>query len=249
MEDESLPIEADKVVALPLDELALLVLRDAKARGEWNWRNGVGHFRSAYAQRPDALQALAEAWSWLQSHGLIAGNYAQLSADAIMISRRGNAVLESGLGWLRAVERLDVDLVPVLEHKARPQFLRGDFETAAFVAMKEVEVQVRSLPVSLTAPAPSGSPGTTRLCRGWPGSPGALLHRGPLRTVHARSRAHGPGKPLGRFRSSAALRCFPPAGADVSCGCRWRVRGVFAGCVRLWACRGGRGSPPRSPSW
>ena len=30
---------------------------------------------------------------------------------------------------------LDVDLVPVLEHKARPQFLRG--ETAAFVAMKE----------------------------------------------------------------------------------------------------------------
>jgi len=28
-----------------------------------------------------------------------------------------------------------VDLVPVLEHKARPQFLRG--ETAAFVAMKE----------------------------------------------------------------------------------------------------------------
>jgi hypothetical protein len=33
--------------------------------------------------------------------------------------------------------RLDVDLVPVLEHKARPQFLRDDFETAAFVAMKE----------------------------------------------------------------------------------------------------------------
>jgi hypothetical protein len=40
--------------------------------------------------------------------------------------------------------RLDVDLVPVLEHKARPQYLRDDFETAAFVAMKEVEVQVRS---------------------------------------------------------------------------------------------------------
>ena len=31
-----------------------------------------------------------------------------------------------------------------------------------------------------------------------PGSPGALLHRGPLRTAHARSRAHGPSKPLGR---------------------------------------------------
>src|ERR1035441_2588331 len=55
------------------------------------------------------------------------------------------------------------------------------------------------LPVSLTAPAPSGSTGTTRLCRGWPGSPGALLHRGPLRTVHARSPAHGPSKTQGAF--------------------------------------------------
>jgi hypothetical protein len=31
-----------------------------------------------------------------------------------------------------------------------------------------------------------------------------LLHRGPLRTAHARSRAHGPSKPLGRF--STALK-------------------------------------------
>ena len=60
---------------------------------------------------------------------------------------------------------------------------------------------------------------------------------------------HGPGKPLGRFRSSAAARCFPPAGAGVCSGGRWRVRGVFGGCVRRWACRGGPGSPPRSPSW
>jgi putative transposase len=77
-----------------------------------------------------------------------------------------------------------------------------------------------------------------------PGSPGALLHRGPLRTTHARSRARGPGKPLGRFRCSVAPRCFPPAGADVCSGGRWRVRGVFACCVRRWACRGGLGSPP-----
>jgi|CZLB01.1.fsa_nt_gi transposase len=82
-----------------------------------------------------------------------------------------------------------------------------------------------------------------------PGSPGALLHRGPLRTAHARSRARGPGKPLGRFRSSAAARCFPLAGTDVCSGGRWRVQGVFGCCVRPWACRGGLGSPPRSPSW
>ena len=77
-----------------------------------------------------------------------------------------------------------------------------------------------------------------------PGSPGALLHRGPLRTAHARSRARGPGKPLGRFSSSAALRCFLPSGAGFCSGGRCRVRGVFGCCVRRWACRGGPGSPP-----
>jgi uncharacterized protein (TIGR02391 family) len=46
---------------------------------------------------------------------------------------------------VRAAERLDVELHPLLEAKARPQFLRGDFETAIFVAMKEVEVRVRQL--------------------------------------------------------------------------------------------------------
>jgi transposase len=77
-----------------------------------------------------------------------------------------------------------------------------------------------------------------------PGSPGALLHRGPLRTAHARSRARGPSKPLGRFSSSAASRCFPPSGAGFCSGGRWRVRGVSGCCARHWACRGGPGSPP-----
>ena len=77
-----------------------------------------------------------------------------------------------------------------------------------------------------------------------PGSPGALLHRGPLRTAHARSRARGPGKPLGRFSSSAASRCFSPSGAGFCSGGRCRVRGVCGCCARRWACRGGPGSPP-----
>ena len=78
-----------------------------------------------------------------------------------------------------------------------------------------------------------------------PGSPGALLHRGPLRTAHARSRARGPSKPLGRFSLSAASRCFSPSGAGSCSGGRCRVRGVSGCCcARHWACRGGPGSPP-----
>lgn len=138
------PLQADEVVGLPLDELALLVLRDAMAQGAWNWRNWLLGEKQRYPRRPDALQAFAEAWTWLQNHGLISWSFDQTSDAAFKVSRRGHQALETGLPWLRAVERLDIDLVPALEHNARPQFLRGDFETAAFVAMKEVEVSVRS---------------------------------------------------------------------------------------------------------
>ncbi|MET7295333.1 TIGR02391 family protein [Streptomyces griseoloalbus] len=137
-------LEADEIVALPLDELALLVLRDAHANGEWNWGNWLISAQRSYAQRTDAMQALGEAWGWLQNHGLIAWNPTQSSDKAFVISRKGHQLLSDGLPWLRAVERLDVELMPVLERTARPQFLRGDFETAAFAAMKEVEVQVRT---------------------------------------------------------------------------------------------------------
>ena len=136
-------LEADEVLALPLDELALMVLQDADADREWNWQNWLNSARRGYGQRADALQALSEAWGWLQSHDLIAWKVSQSAPGSFEITRLGRKVLDEGLPLLRAVHRLDVTLVPELEHSARPQFLRGDFETAAFVAMKQVEVAVR----------------------------------------------------------------------------------------------------------
>jgi uncharacterized protein (TIGR02391 family) len=139
-------LDAAEISALPLHELALRVLYDVDAAGEWNWHNWmVKAQQGSYGQSPEALGVLSEAWNWLLCHGLVVWNPSQSSDSAIMISRRGRATLDEGLSWLRAVERLAVDLVPALEHQARPQFLRGDFETAAFVAMKEVEVGVRTL--------------------------------------------------------------------------------------------------------
>lgn len=145
-------LEADEVVALPLDDLALRVLRDARDNDEWNWRNWLLLAQQGYQGRPDAVAALSEAWAWLLNRGLVVRNVNQSSVEAIVVSRQGREALERGLPWLRAVHRLDVQLVPELEAKARPQFLRGDFEAAAFMAMKEVEVRVRtmgSLPASL----------------------------------------------------------------------------------------------------
>jgi hypothetical protein len=88
--------------------------------------------------------------------------------------------------------------------------------------------------------------GPVRQPRSLPGSPGALLHRGPLRTAHARSRARGPSKPLGRFRWLAVVaRCFLLPRRPTAAAGRSRVRGVSGSYVR-WCLAGCRqpGSPP-----
>jgi hypothetical protein len=48
-----------------------------------------------------------------------------------------------------------------------------------------------------------------------PGSPGALLRRGPFRTVRARSHAYGPSKPRGRF----GFCCYIAVPAAARTGC------------------------------
>lgn len=149
-------LEADDIVALPIDDLALRVLRDARDTNEWNWRNWVLLAQDSYGRGSAAIAAMMEAWAWLLNRGLVVRDINQSSVESIVVSRQGHEALERGLPWLRAVQRLDVQLVPELEAKARPQFLRGDFEAAAFMAMKEVEVRVRamaSLPASLVGVA------------------------------------------------------------------------------------------------
>ncbi|HEX3722372.1 MAG TPA: TIGR02391 family protein, partial [Nitrolancea sp.] len=46
---------------------------------------------------------------------------------------------------VRAAERLDYELHPLIERRVRRQFLLGECEQAVFVAMKAVEVRVRAL--------------------------------------------------------------------------------------------------------
>jgi hypothetical protein len=61
-------LTADEVLALPLDELALRVLKDAHDKDEWNWRNWLLGAKRYMAGHKDALRALSEAWGWLISH-------------------------------------------------------------------------------------------------------------------------------------------------------------------------------------
>lgn len=162
---------AEDTVALPIDALALLVLEDYVAGEGWNWQNWM---RSAEqhgtARDPKIVQALAEAWAWLVSHGLVARDPSQHSADAYFATRLGHEALRVGVGRMQAGERLGLTLHARLAQQIQRQFLLGEFELAVFAAMKEVEVRVRSL-----ASAPDGLVGTKLMQHAFsPTAPGPL---------------------------------------------------------------------------
>ena len=139
--------DPDVVVALPLDELALLVLGEIADRNEWhewNFMNGV--IQDPRFQREDAAQrCVAESLGWLRAQGLIARSPSQSEPLAIFVTRAGGQALSGGLRLTQATLRLQRGLHPLIERRARRQFLLGEYEQSVFVAMKAVEIRVRAL--------------------------------------------------------------------------------------------------------
>ncbi len=135
----------DDVLSLPIDRLALAVLRDWSETNEWNLYNWLNAAKQSFSSRTDVLLTLSEAENWLVAKGLLArGDPHQSSSEAGFVTRLGRRVLADGLEPLLATERLDVDLHPRLK-KVRSQFLLGEYELAAFASMREVEIRVRQL--------------------------------------------------------------------------------------------------------
>jgi uncharacterized protein (TIGR02391 family) len=146
-------LNQEQILTLPVDELALEILRDLVANeSEWNSYNWLSAAASAYGgpQSP-AMRALAEAWNWLYTSGLVATDWGNQAHGAMFVTRLGRRAAAEGLVEVRAAERLAVELHPRLETKVRRQFLMQEYELAAFAAMREVEIRVREL-----APPPEG---------------------------------------------------------------------------------------------
>jgi uncharacterized protein (TIGR02391 family) len=132
------------MLALPLDRLALVVLEHIKVTDEWNTYN-VQNDAGLRGRGYQARCAISEALNWLLSHGLIAhGKPGQTDAQSMIITRQGQAALDRGLAPVLAMQRLSTDLHPSLE-RVRSQFLLGEYELAAFAALREVEIRVREL--------------------------------------------------------------------------------------------------------
>lgn len=94
----------------------------------------------------EVARAVTEAWMVLEKDGLIAPEPGQSSSDWVFVTRRGMSLKDhtdyEAYQKGRFLPRGNLD--PTLETKARPLFLRGDYDTAVFRAYKEVEVRVRT---------------------------------------------------------------------------------------------------------
>lgn len=146
------PIEADRALNLPVEQVAMELLRGFRRGGELHRHNflvgavqAYGHNGLSGETAKPVLNALAEAYDWLVLHGLLSG--APPQDDWLFITRKGRAILEApdGLALLRAGARLEVDLHPSIAARVRAQFLLGEYELAAFAAMRQVEIRVREL--------------------------------------------------------------------------------------------------------
>ncbi|WP_206071193.1 TIGR02391 family protein [Knoellia koreensis] len=141
----------DEIRGLPLPDLSLKLLASL-AREQANFNNLIQGLRNAggygAAQPPDMdslLARLSDAWAWLEAHALI-GPSAQNPQGGMWqrLTALGREVIEdpNAVAKVWAADRLAGELHPALS-PARSNFALGDFETAAFAAMKAVEVEVR----------------------------------------------------------------------------------------------------------
>lgn len=125
-----------------------------RARGRRSWRSGprrLGRPQGPYAR------AIFESWGSLLASGLLARDHEQ-SGPWYFVTRRGEELARDpkGPARLAAERRIGVALHKRLERRIRRQFLIGEYELAAFAAMREVEIRVRELAGAGNAPGDLG---------------------------------------------------------------------------------------------
>jgi hypothetical protein len=139
-----------EVLDLTVDEVALQILRHCSQStpsrtyilSPYTWNIG----RTGLPW--DRVEARAsDAWDLLLRLGLIRELVHQNGSLTAEFTERGKAVVgrDPDLRRARAETRIDMGLHPLLEAEVKAHFMRGDYTTAVFEAMREVEIQVREL--------------------------------------------------------------------------------------------------------
>jgi uncharacterized protein (TIGR02391 family) len=148
-----LPEDVEVLLALEPEELAgplLFLIRDLASR-EPRARKPIeiiGLFRSAYPQpRQDEVGiALSEAISWLKAQALLVPDPKDvMQSGGLVLSRRARRFeTEEEFTEYATARRLNRDLLhPAIAKDVWLAFVRGDYGTAVFQALRAVEIAVR----------------------------------------------------------------------------------------------------------
>ncbi len=141
------------VLALEPEELAGVALELIASRGDdeasrlspasFAHADTIGNFQR---QHFDALtRALMEGWSWLLQEGLIAPLPDAVPGNWHFITRRGQQIKnrEGLAAYINSVILPRKLLHPAIAKVCWSAFLRGEYDTAVFQAIKELEVSIR----------------------------------------------------------------------------------------------------------
>ena len=138
--------DREKVLSLEPEELAAFVLRDL-VRSEDRQNSMCRHnYVLRFTKYGEEIQkAIVEAWMWLEREGCLAPKPSLIVGDAVFVTRRGRLLAESQdtSGYKRAQLLPKEFIHPVIVQKVWSSFIRGEYDTAVFVAFKQVEVGVR----------------------------------------------------------------------------------------------------------
>lgn len=186
--------DADIVLLMAPEELARHVLDDL------NWRAGAkggepsrNHFHlpsylgtlqeAGTPYRDDAMRrrvevAVAEAWGWLASNGMLAPSTNTTTAGFHMVTRAGREVSTAeDFASLRLRHALPRDMLhTALAGNVLYNYVRGEFEAAVLLAFKEVEIAVRE-----AARLPKESVGTDLMRKAFRPKNGPLTDSGAVK--------------------------------------------------------------------
>jgi uncharacterized protein (TIGR02391 family) len=129
---------------MPIDRLGIIVLKHLVDTKQWSIHNFTNEGRNNRVP-DDVRYCWGEALNWLITKNLVSlGKPGILAEGSIFVTRLGHRGLDEGIETIRATERIDLSLHSRLA-RVKTQFLIGEYELAAFAAMREVEIQVREL--------------------------------------------------------------------------------------------------------
>jgi hypothetical protein len=78
-----------ETLALPIDALALLILRSYRDGNGWNWQNWMRGAEQHGTASDSAINAArSEGWGWLMTHGLVVRGARDRGVDAVRNLRK-----------------------------------------------------------------------------------------------------------------------------------------------------------------